>query len=82
MTQVIKLNDLTITTICLSSALGSVVFILLAKVPEVLYLSAVIRLFSEMTTTSIRAALTKIVGRNDVGKVNKQTKFEVILMIN
>ena len=63
------LHDLTITTICLSSALGSLVVILLAKVPEVLYVSAITRLFAEMTTTSIRSALTKIVGSQDIGKV-------------
>ena len=69
MTQVVKLHDLTITTICLGSALGSMICILLAKIPEVLYLAAVIRLFAEMTTTGIRSALTKIVGSQDVGKV-------------
>ena len=63
------LHDLTITAICLSSALGSLVVILLAKVPEVLYVSAITRLFAEMTTTSIRSALTKIVGSQDIGKV-------------
>ena len=43
--------------------------IILAKIPEILYLAAVIRLFAEMTTTGIRSALTKIVGSQDVGKV-------------
>ena len=67
--QILKLDDLTITTICLVSGLGSLVCILIAKIPEVLYLSAVIKIFSEMTTTSIRSGITKIVGRQDVGKV-------------
>ena len=71
MTQVVKLHDLTITTICLCSLLGSLICILLAKIPEVLYLAAVIRLFAEMTTTGIRSALTKIVGSQDVGKVTE-----------
>ena len=70
MTQVIMLHDLTITAICLSSALGSLICIQLAKIPELLYLSAVIRTFAEMTTTSIRSALTKIVGSDDVGKAS------------
>ena len=67
--QILKLDDLTITTICLFSGLGSLVCILVANIPEVLYLSAVIKIFSEMTTTSIRSGITKIVGRQDVGKV-------------
>ena len=67
--QILKLDDLTITTICLVSGLGSLVCILIAKIPEVLYLSAVIKIFSEMTTTSIRSGITKVVGRQDVGKV-------------
>ena len=67
--QILKLDDLTITTICLGSGLGSLVCILIAKIPEVLYLSAAIKIFSEMTTTSIRSGITKIVGRQDVGKV-------------
>ena len=64
-----KIHDLTMMTICLSIALGSLICILLARNPEILYLAAVIRLFAEMTTTSIRSAITKIVGNQDVGKV-------------
>ena len=67
--QILMLDDLTITTICLFSGLGSLICILTARIPEVLYLSAVIKIFSEMTTTSIRSGITKIVGREDVGKV-------------
>ena len=69
MTQVLVLNDLTITTICLTSRLLSMVCILLAPVPAFLYVASVIGMFSEMTTTSIRSALTKIVGASDIGKV-------------
>ena len=69
LTHVARLQDLTITTLCLTSTLASLVFILLAKTPELLYVSAVIKLFSEMTTTTIRSGLTKIVGRQDIGKV-------------
>ena len=71
MTQAVKLHDLTITAICLSIALGSLICILLARNPEILYLAAVIRSFAEMTTTSIRSAITKIVGNQDVGKVTE-----------
>ena len=66
MTQAVKLHDLTITAICLSIALGSLICILLARNPEILYLAAVIRLFAEMATMSIRSAITKIVGNQDV----------------
>ena len=69
LTHVVRLQDLTITTICLTSTLASLVCILLAKIPELLYLSAVIKLFSEMTTTTIRSGLTKIIGPQDIGKV-------------
>merc|ERR1711997_805355 len=69
LTYVVRLQDLTITTICLTSTLASLVCILLANIPELLYLSAVIKLFSEMTTTTIRSGLTKIIGPQDIGKV-------------
>ena len=69
MTPAVKLHDLIITTLCLSSALCYLSCILLARNPEILYLAAVIRSFAEMTTTSIRSAITKIVGNQDVGKV-------------
>jgi len=69
LTHVVRLQDLTITAICLTSTLASLVCILLAKIPELLYLSAVIKLFSEMTTTTIRSGLTKIIGPQDIGKV-------------
>ena len=68
-TQALKLLDLTITAISLSRALCSLICILIARNPEILYLAAVIRSFAEMTTTSIRSAITKIVGNQDVGKV-------------
>ena len=69
MTQAVKLHHLTITAISLSSALCSLICILIARNPEILHLAAVIRSFAEMTTTSIRSAITKIVGNQDVGKV-------------
>ena len=42
---------------------------LMAREANILYLSAVFRMMSDMTTIGIRSALTKIVGENDVGKV-------------
>ena len=69
MSQVVKLHDLTITAIYLSIALVSLICTFLARNPEILYLAAVIRSFAEMTTTSIRSAITKIVGNQDAGKV-------------
>ena len=69
MTQAVKLHDLTITAISLSIELGSLIFIVLASNPEILYLAALIISFAKMTTTSIRSAITKIVGNHDVGKV-------------
>ena len=68
-TQALKLLDLTITAISLSRALCSLICILIARNPEILYLAAVIRSFAEMTTPSIRSAITKIVGNQDAGKV-------------
>ena len=57
------------TTIYLGIALVSSICILLTRNPERLCLAAVIRSFAEMGTTSIRSAITKIVGNQDVGKV-------------
>ena len=69
LSQILMIHDVTITSMCLVSVLGSLVVILLAKTPELLYLSAATRILSEMTTTSIRSGLSKIVGPEDIGKV-------------
>ena len=69
MTQVLKLRDLSITAICVTSSLLGVTTILLAHKWEYLFLAYALRMFSDVVTVGIRSALTKIVGSNDVGKV-------------
>ena len=69
MTQVLKLRDLSITAICVTSSLLGVTTILLAHKWEYLLLAYALRMFSDVVTVGIRSALTKIVGANDVGKV-------------
>ena len=67
--QVLKLNDMVITLICFVSFLGGLNTILLARVPWVLYIASAVQMFYQMTTTPIRSALTKIVDKNETGKV-------------
>ena len=68
MTQIWKLRDLTIVIVCVLSSLLGAAIILVANVPEILYLAYFVRLFSELQTIGTRSALTKIVGKMDVGK--------------
>ena len=69
LSQVLKFNDMVITQICLVSFLGGLMITLSAKVPWVLYIAAGVQMFAMLTTTAIRAALTKIVSSDDTGKV-------------
>ena len=69
MTQVLKLNDLSITAICVLSSMAGITTILLAENFMVLYLANFLRMFSDVVTVGIRSALTKIVGEKDIGKV-------------
>ena len=71
MTQVLKMRDLSITAVCVSSSMLGVTTILLAHKYQLLYLAYFLRMFSDVVTVGIRSALTKIVGQNDVGKVMK-----------
>ena len=41
----------------------------MANNPEILYVAASLGILSIMTTTPMRAWLTKLVGKNDIGKV-------------
>ena len=75
MSQVLGMNDYTITIICISTALISLICILLAKTPKILCISVVIVMFTDTTTTSIRSAITKIVNDNEVGNVVTSITF-------
>ena len=69
MSQVLKLNDLVITVICLTSFLLGLIATMLAKIANIMYLANFLQMFAPLATTAIRSALTKIVGSNDTGKV-------------
>ena len=69
LTQVFKLRDMTITAVCVASSFLGITMILLATKQELLYLANFLRMFSDVVSVGIRSALTKIVGENDVGKV-------------
>ena len=69
LSQVFKMSDIVITQICLVSFLGGLTITLTAKVPWVLYIATGVQMFGMLTTTAIRAALTKIVASDDTGKV-------------
>ena len=68
-TKVMKLNDLTIVFISLSSLFGAIAIILVAEDYRWIYLSCVLKMFSDITTISVRACLTKVVDKDDIGKV-------------
>lgn len=67
--QIFKWSDMTITLLSLVSMLGGLIITLMAKVSWVLYISALVQMFSMMTTTVLRSALTKLVSSEDTGKV-------------
>jgi len=68
-TQVLKLNDLVIAAFCLSCYIIGLCIIMLAKANNVLFASSPFQMFHSLTTTTIRAALSKIIGGNDIGKI-------------
>lgn len=68
-TKVFKLRDMMIAILSISSLLLGNVMYLLAWNPNALYLANLLKMFSDATTVTIRATLTKIVGPLDVGKV-------------
>ena len=72
LSNVLKLNDLLITLICLLSMLAGLVITLSAKVPWVLYIAAVVQVGNQMTTTVLRSVMTKVVSCQDTGKVGKK----------
>ena len=69
MTHILQLHDATITILCYISQLLGLISILLANEPDLLYVAASLSILAVMTTSPMRAWLSKIVGREDVGKV-------------
>lgn len=67
-TQVLKLHDMTVVFIAGVCQLLGYVVILLAKDPDLLYLYGLCFMFTDINTVGVRAALTKIVGNDEVGK--------------
>ena len=70
MTNIFHWHELTIATLCITSNLLYCIAFLLAKTPEVLYVASILNILAMMTTTPIRACLSKIVGPDDVGKAS------------
>jgi len=68
-TQFLKMNDLVITTVCVISFILGLITTSLAHNAHVLYVAAGLQVFASLATTSIRAALSKIVHRKDIGKI-------------
>ena len=69
-TQVIKLNDLLITILCVASFVMGMVTIVLSTNANMLYLAAALQMFASLATTSVRSALSKIISKHDIGKVS------------
>ena len=69
MINLLHWHDLTIVTICIISNLMYCIAVLMAKVQAFLYVASILNIMAMMTTTPIRAHLTKLVGPDDVGKV-------------
>ena len=69
LTHVLFLEDATITICCIISQVLCIIATLMANNPEILYVAASLGILSIMTTTPLRAWLTKVVGKNDIGKV-------------
>ena len=68
-TKVLKLNDLVITTFGLISYVVGLCTIMLAQEVNVLFVASAFNMFSNLTTTTIRSALSKIICTTDIGKV-------------
>ena len=74
-TQVLKLNDLVITTFCLSCYVLGLCTIMLASHSNILFVSSAFNMFHSLTTTTIRSALSKVIEPGDIGKVSKLERF-------
>ena len=70
-TQYLKLNDLVITTICVISFILGLMTMWLANKAYMLFFAAGVQVFASLATTSIRAALSKVVNKKDIGKVSQ-----------
>ena len=70
-TQYLKLNDLVITTICVISFILGLMTMWLANKAYMLFFAAGVQVFASLATTSIRAALSKVVNKKDIGKVSE-----------
>ena len=82
MVNIFHWHELTIAILCIISNLLYCNAVLLATTPEFLYVASLLNVLAMMTTTPIRASLSKIVGPDDVGKViiiSSNSVFEYIL---
>ena len=70
-------HDLTITILCITSGLSYCVAILMAKTQAYLYVASILNIMAMMTTTPIRAHLSKLVGPDDVGKVKRILELNI-----
>jgi len=68
-TRILKLNDLVITTFCLTCYIAGLCTIMLAKDVNLLFLSSAFNMFHSLTTTTVRSALSKIIVADDIGKI-------------
>ena len=69
MSRVLKLSDMFIVSLAFIMMFASLIVMLSARVKELLYLQKILDSFNDSVTLGIRAALTKLVGGQDVGKV-------------
>lgn len=69
MSKILGISDMFIVAFALTLHFFGFIVILVAEVKEVMWLARVLSMFSDVTTIGVRAALTKIVGGNDVGKI-------------
>jgi hypothetical protein len=60
MSKVLKISEPLLVLVALVSIFSSIIVILLAKVPELLYLSSAFGMFDDAVTIGLRVALTKV----------------------
>ena len=73
--RVLKLHDITITMLAISSLALKCLIFCFANSKNVLYAILAVGLFDNLVTQPLRSTLTKIVGPQDVGKVNCNVMF-------
>ena len=82
LTHVLFLEDATITIYCIISQILCIIATLMANKPEILYVAASLGILSIMTSTPMMAWLTKLVGKNDIGKVNLCLHYKRMCQLN